>query len=107
MIRRSRRGTGEPFAPVPGRLGWASPGPTCFTVRVRRTEFWRLMEDEFGGPRARMLADHHALTSLGSVSAAVALERGDSPKTVWQAICADLGVPPERRFGRDRPVKRS
>lgn len=63
------------------------------------------MDEEFGAARARVLADHHAITALGSVPAAVALERGDDPKRVWRALCEELQVPPERRFGRDRPIR--
>ena len=65
------------------------------------------MEEEFGGARARVLADHHALSALGSVPASMALRRGESPKRVWRAICEELDVPQDRRFGRDRPIRRS
>lgn len=80
--------------------------PPCLTGRVRLTEFWRLMEDEFGPARARMLADHQSLTSLGSVPASVAIARGESLKQVWRAMCAEMNVPQERWFGKDRPIRR-
>ena len=76
------------------------------TGRMRLSEFRRLMEEECGGARARMLADHQALTALGSVSATQALERGDNPARVWAAVCEEMQVPGVRRLGRDRPLRR-
>jgi hypothetical protein len=69
---------------------------------VRISDFWRLMEDEFGSSYARSLADSHALHELGDRTAAEALEAGVRPRTVWAALCDDMDVPPERRFGRER-----
>lgn len=77
----------------------------CLTGGMRLSEFRRLMAEEFGSARATMLADHQALTALGSVSAAQALERGDDPARVWAAMCEEMQVPGVRRLGRDRPLR--
>ncbi|HYO86158.1 MAG TPA: DUF3046 domain-containing protein [Dermatophilaceae bacterium] len=70
---------------------------------MRLSAFWRLMEDEFGPGYARTLANHHVLGQLGGVTASAALEAGTSPREVWQALCVDLDVPVQRRWGRDVP----
>lgn len=70
------------------------------------SQFWELMDDEFGAGYAPTLARSHSIHSLGSRTAAQALEDGVAPRVVWAALCDDLGVPPERRFGIDRPTRR-
>ncbi|MBW3086480.1 hypothetical protein KEM60_02701 [Austwickia sp. TVS 96-490-7B] len=73
---------------------------------MRLMEFWRLMEEEFGRGRARMVADHQALSELGSMTASEALAAGVAPRQIWEAVCVAMAVPPERQWGRDRPVRR-
>lgn len=74
---------------------------------VRLSEFWSLMDDEFGRGYSRSLASDHVLGALGGRTAVQALESGVRPRAVWQAICEDLDVPEERRLGRDvRPTRR-
>ncbi len=62
------------------------------------------MDDEFGSGYSRVLANSHAIHSLGDRSADEALNDGVGPRDVWRALCGDLDVPLERRLGRDRPV---
>lgn len=68
---------------------------------VRLSEFWRLMDDEFGAGYARMLAADLVLASLDGRSALHALEAGYPPKQVWLAVCDQQEVPQRRRLGRD------
>ncbi|HET7477460.1 MAG TPA: DUF3046 domain-containing protein [Dermatophilaceae bacterium] len=68
---------------------------------MRQSEFWQLMEAEFGPAYARSLARDHVLGDLGHRSAQQALADGEAPRAVWLALCIDLDVPPERRLGRD------
>lgn len=68
---------------------------------MRLSDFWRLMEDEFGGGYARVLAADLVLADLGGRTAAQALAAGLEPKSVWLAVCEMQEVPPERRLGRD------
>lgn len=72
---------------------------------MRHSDFWRLMEDEFGRGYARVLASTLVLTSLGGRTAVEALKAGQNPKGVWLAMCEMQDVPPERRLGKDRPLK--
>ncbi len=67
---------------------------------MRLSEFWSLMNDEFGASYAASLARDHALSALGSRTALEAIEAGDSPREIWFALCDDMDVPAERRHGR-------
>lgn len=73
---------------------------------MRISDFWRLMEEEFGSARARLIGEQQSLTGLGSVTARSALAAGTDPRRVWLAVCEEMAVPPERRWGRDRPLRR-
>lgn len=58
------------------------------------------MEDEFGATYARSLAHDLALSPLGGRSADDALASGHTPREVWEAVCAQMEVPEERRQGK-------
>ncbi len=73
---------------------------------MRLSEFWRRMDDEFGASYARVLADHQVLGALDGRAAGAALEAGVPARAVWEAMCEHMEVPPERRFGIDRPGRR-
>jgi hypothetical protein len=50
------------------------------------------MEARFGSAYARSLAADYRVTALdATVNDAIA--RGDSPKSVWRAVCQELDVP--------------
>ncbi|KAD3515407.1 DUF3046 domain-containing protein [Arthrobacter yangruifuii] len=68
---------------------------------MRISDFWRLMDDEFGPAYSRVLAADLVLGQLGGVTASEALGKGMEPKSVWLAVCDIQDVPPERRLGRD------
>ncbi len=68
---------------------------------MRISDFWRLMDDEFGSAYSRVLAADLVLGQLGGVTAAQALEKGIEPKAVWLAVCDVQDVPANRRLGRD------
>ncbi|MDE9366196.1 DUF3046 domain-containing protein [Luteipulveratus sp. YIM 133132] len=72
---------------------------------MRMSEFWVLMDDEFGPSYSRVLARNHVIHALGDLTAEQALEAQRRPRDVWLALCDDMGVPPERRLGVDRPVR--
>ncbi|MFV0463639.1 MAG: DUF3046 domain-containing protein [Nostocoides sp.] len=69
---------------------------------MRLSQFRILLDDEFGEAYAATLARSHALHALGSQTAEEALADGVPPRTVWLALCEDMGVPEERRLGLDR-----
>lgn len=66
---------------------------------MRVSEFRRAVAEEFGAAYAGVLLRDHYLTEL-SGTADEALSRGVSARDVWQALCVDLQVPVERRYGR-------
>jgi hypothetical protein len=72
---------------------------------MRLSEFWTLVDDEFGAAQGRVLVRDHVLGSLGNRTADQALEAGDEPRDVWLALAADLQVPKERWFGREEPAR--
>ena len=74
-------------------------------MAVRLSEFWRLMDDEYGKAYASTLAAQQTLTELEGRTAEEALEDGVKPRRVWAALCEQMGVPPARRLGVDRPLR--
>jgi hypothetical protein len=68
---------------------------------MRISDFWRLMDDEFGAAYARSLARDHVLGALGNRTPMQALEFGIKPREAWLALCADMDVPPERWLGQE------
>jgi hypothetical protein len=70
---------------------------------MRMSEFWTLVEEEFGAGPGRTLVADHVLGALGHRTAEQALEAGEDARAVWFALCDDLQVPEERRWGREEP----
>lgn len=68
---------------------------------VRISEFWTLVDDEFGAGQGRALVRDHVLGTLGHRTAEQALAAGVDARDVWFALCDELQVPPERRWGRE------
>ncbi|WP_243225053.1 DUF3046 domain-containing protein [Microbacterium sp. CIAB417] len=68
---------------------------------MRRSEFLRAVEVEFGA-RAATLVNDLVLGAVGSRTAAEALEAGVPPRDIWLALCAETDVPVERRHGVGR-----
>lgn len=73
---------------------------------VRSSEFWDLVDGEFGLAHGRTLVRDHVLFRLGNRTAEQALADGTDARDVWGALCDALDVPPERRFGREEPRRR-
>lgn len=57
------------------------------------------MAEEFGEVYSGVLLREHWLVSLKSTPAD-AISRGIATRDVWLALCDDLQVPTERRYGR-------
>lgn len=81
-------------------------GGACDAAGVRHSDFWRLMDDEFGPGYARTLASDQVVAALGNRTAAEALRAGVPPREVWDAVCDHMHVPPERRLGVDPAARR-
>ncbi|MGF1664368.1 MAG: DUF3046 domain-containing protein [Kineosporiaceae bacterium] len=70
------------------------------------SEFWTLVDGEFGRVHARSLAADLALRALDDRTAERALADGEDPARVWRAVCEAMDVPPERRAGPVPPARR-
>jgi Protein of unknown function (DUF3046) len=64
---------------------------------MRHTEFWARMEQALGPSYARTWSREHVLADLGGRTVDEALDAGESPKTVWQAVWRALGLPASER----------
>lgn len=72
---------------------------------MRRSEFLRAVDDEFGA-RATTLMSDLVLPGIGR-TALDALDAGVSPRDIWIALCAETDVPMARRYGVGRLDPRS
>ncbi|MHC2999195.1 DUF3046 domain-containing protein [Microbacterium sp. HJ5] len=68
---------------------------------MRRSEFERAVRDEFGTYGSSLISDL-VLTRAGGLTADQALNAGYSPRDVWLALCEEMDVPGERRYGVGR-----
>ncbi|KJL19502.1 hypothetical protein RL72_03151 [Microbacterium azadirachtae] len=68
---------------------------------MRRSEFLRAVDAEFGSRGAALVADL-VLSAVGGRTAAQAVEAGVPPREVWLALCAETDVPESRRHGVGR-----
>ena len=68
---------------------------------MRRSEFHRAVADEFGA-RANAVVNDLVLADVGGRSAADDLAAWVDPREVWLALCAELDVPADRRYGVGR-----
>lgn len=64
------------------------------------------MNDEFGEAYAGVVARSQHMAALDGRSAQEALDAGVPPRRAWEALCEHMGIPPERRLGKDRPLRR-
>ena len=72
---------------------------------MRHSEFWTLVEEEFGPGRGRLLVREHVLTDLAGRTAEQALADGEPVREVWFALARSLDVPPSRWWGREQPSR--
>ena len=68
---------------------------------MRRSEFLRAVDDEFGARAASLVDDLH-LDRVGVVTARAALAAGTDPREIWLALCEEMDVPAQRRHGVGR-----
>jgi len=64
---------------------------------MRHTEFWARMEHALGSSYARTWSREHVIAELGGRTVEQALDAGESPKRVWQAVWGTLGLPASER----------
>lgn len=64
---------------------------------MRHTEFWARMDDALGAAYARTWAEQQVMSSLGHRTVLEALDAGEPPKRVWQAVWERLELPASER----------
>jgi len=64
---------------------------------VRHTEFWDRMESALGSSYARTWSREHVMADLGGLTVSEALDAGETPKVVWQAVWRALELPASER----------
>jgi len=73
-------------------------GPRAGSVaRVRLTEFWERMREQFGAAYAESVAQDYVIGSLGSRTVNQALADGEDAKVVWRAVCDAFHIPEVKR----------
>jgi len=65
--------------------------------RVRLTEFWERMREQFGDVYAESVAKDYVLSNLGGRTVNKALADGEDAKVVWRAVCETFNVPESLR----------
>jgi hypothetical protein len=70
-----------------------------YGCRVRISEFWMAVSDEFGHGYGRVLTHDLVLGDLGGRTAEQAIAAGLPAREIWLALCEASDVPPERRYG--------
>ena len=68
---------------------------------MRRSEFERAVAAEFGARASALLVDL-VLPTIDDRTAAQAIADGVPPREVWLALCDEMDVPRERRYGAGR-----
>ena len=76
-------------------------------MRVRYSEFQELVDEVLGSAAGRELVATLVVGGLDNRTAQRALDEGVEPRTVWHALCDELEVPADRRWGGDdrRPAE--
>ncbi len=72
---------------------------------MRRSEFERAVDAEFGARGASLVSDL-VLPGAGGMTAERALSAGIPPREIWLALCAETDVPEQRRHGVGRIERR-
>lgn len=67
---------------------------------MRHRAFRKAVAEEFGDAHSGVLLRDYWIAALGSTPKE-ALERGVSPRDVWEALCVEFQVAESRRYGRD------
>ncbi|MGD8148479.1 DUF3046 domain-containing protein [Ornithinimicrobium sp. Y1694] len=70
---------------------------------MRLSEFWALMEQEFGRGYAAVVASTQSLGSLGGRTVDQALTDGEPVRRIWEAVVRDMEVPPDHQHLPDPP----
>lgn len=79
------------------RRARARERPRRHTARVRLTDFWDRMREQFGSTYAESWAHDFVLADLGGRTVYEALGQGEDAGVVWRAVCRTVEVPARLR----------
>ena len=71
---------------------------------MRSSDFWRLVDDEFGVGYGRTLVRDQVLSRLGHRTGEAAMAEGEDLRSIWFALCEEMAVPADRWWGTDATV---
>ncbi|MFM6974236.1 MAG: DUF3046 domain-containing protein [Agromyces sp.] len=69
---------------------------------MKRSEFAHAVEHLFGANGAVLLRDL-VIPALGNQTPTQALEAGESPRVVWDALCTEMDIPASQRVATRLP----
>ena len=70
---------------------------------MNHSEFWTVLDREFGAAYGQALARSLALPSFGHRTASDLLEAGEAPQSVWAALCAEMDIEDQTFLHRRYP----
>ncbi|WP_182049208.1 DUF3046 domain-containing protein [Changpingibacter yushuensis] len=74
---------------------------------MRESEFWAAVDWVYPNGRGHSLAEDLVLSALGDVSPREALDAGENPQRVWEAMCDAMDLPSSYYFiNRVKPEDR-
>lgn len=73
---------------------------------MRLSEFWALMDQQFGSAYAQMVAGTHRIHALHDHTVTSAIDDEVPLRVIWNALCDDFDVPEQRRFIADHKSSR-
>jgi L-rhamnose isomerase len=73
---------------------------------MRLSEFWALMEQEFGSGYAGVVARTQSLGSIGGRTVHEAMDEGLPVRQIWEALVKDMDVPPQHHWLADPKERR-
>ena len=68
---------------------------------MRLREVWQLVDEVLGSAHGRELTRELVLRRLDQRTAIQALDDNVEPRTVWHALCDELEIPENARWGAD------
>ncbi len=68
---------------------------------LREREFWELLEEVFGSSLGHSIAKDQCLQKLDGMNVCQALQAGIEPRVVWNVLCDHMGIPDNKRWGKD------
>lgn len=72
---------------------------------MKHSEFDALVVGEFGAEYGSTIISDHVVLELEDRTPRQAIAAGVDPKEVWFALCRSMGVPKDRWWGVDSPMR--